>query len=189
MRRPSPTIIAAIFFILFDSFVLYGAYVKRNLELQPIPLSAAAPNVVWKDFDGKEHALKALTGHVVVLHFWASWCPPCREEFPKLLQAAAADKDIIFLTISTDDGIDRPEKFIKRAEAQSGVTPPPNVLFAWDPDKTITYDQFLTDRYPESIIIDPTQHLRRKFPTPVNWDDPTVRAYLVGLKKEAKAKN
>src|SRR5262245_21439041 len=92
-RRISPTLALLLFFVVIDSMALYVAYIKQHREFTPITYEsrAPAPNFVWKSFSGTEtHALKDLEGHVVVLHFWAAWCLPCREEFPKLLKVAAA---------------------------------------------------------------------------------------------------
>jgi peroxiredoxin len=49
--------------------------------------AAPLPDVALADVDGKPHRLTEWKGKVLVLNFWASWCPPCREEIP-LLQAA-----------------------------------------------------------------------------------------------------
>ena len=133
---------------------LFRAYLKHQVTHGPINYSAPAPNFVWQGFDGIAHRLGDLKGHVVVLHFWGAWCPPCRDEFPKMLKAAAANPDIMFLTVANDSAPERPQEFIKMALNTAGVKPLPNVFYAWDPTKSIIYDTFLTVSYPETIIID-----------------------------------
>lgn len=177
-RRAKLTIGLLAFFVICDGMALYTAYLNRRNKFDSITLSAPAPNFEWQDFGGSSHKLKELTGHVVVVHFWAAWCPPCREEFPKMLKVAQANPDIIFLTIANDNTPDKPMQFVKMSADTSGIQLPPNVLYAWDPKKEITYDLFLTVSYPESIIIDSTQHMRRKYPLPVDWDKPDIRSYL-----------
>lgn len=183
MRVSVPTVVVFLIFVILDSLAFYGAWMRHNIDSRPLTYSnpAPAPDVVWKDFDGREHKFKDLAGHVVVVHFWASWCGPCREEFPALLRAAAEDKDVMFLTVSSDEDRAKAEQFIRSVTAMNDIKSSANVLYAWDPAKTITYDQFLTARYPESIIVDKSGRMRRKFPAPVDWGSGDIRDYLSGL--------
>lgn len=66
--------------------------------------------------------LDALRGHVVILDFWASWCPPCRASVPSLEAFARAHPEVIVLGVNVES--DRDASFVRRAHAQLGATYP-----------------------------------------------------------------
>ncbi len=64
-----------------------------------------APTVHFKDLDGKDTSLGDYNGKVVLVNFWATWCDPCREEIPWLIdmQRKYADKGFTVLGIAMDE--------------------------------------------------------------------------------------
>jgi peroxiredoxin len=68
--------------------------------------SAAAPDFTLQDLSGKKVTLSGLKGSVVLLEFWATWCPPCRESIPGIerLHKAYGGKGLTVLAISFDEG-------------------------------------------------------------------------------------
>ncbi len=65
-----------------------------------------APDWQLKDPEGKSVKLSDFKGKVVVLNFWATWCPPCRREIPDFiaLQKQYADKGLVIIGVSMDEG-------------------------------------------------------------------------------------
>jgi len=53
-------------------------------RMNPVSPPAAAPDFRLDDIDGASHALSDYRGKVVMLNFWATWCPPCRREMPSM---------------------------------------------------------------------------------------------------------
>jgi peroxiredoxin len=68
----------------------------------------------FPDINGKSQAISQWKGKIIVVNFWATWCPPCREEMPELsqLQQQYQDHGLVVLGISTD-GLDKIQEFAK----------------------------------------------------------------------------
>ena len=70
--------------------------------LEPSP----APELKFKDLEGRMHDLAELRGKVVLINFWATWCPPCRREMPSMERLAQALKGEPFVALAVDVGED-----------------------------------------------------------------------------------
>jgi len=130
----------------------------KSPELQPVP------DVSFTKIDGSTIALRSLAGHKILLHFWASWCKPCREEFSNLLlQIANNDDGTILLAVSGDEKIEDIRKFI--APLMRGFKPifvSGRVIIAQDPYHQLIEGVFQTYQYPETIVITPDFKMSKK---------------------------
>lgn len=117
----------------------------------------AVPDLTLPGFDGRPVSLRGLTGHPVILNFWASWCIPCRDEAP-LLEGTWREfrpQGLIVLGVDTQD-LEAPARaFLKEFRITY-----PN---ARDPDGSIGR-QFGTTGVPETFFIDREGRIRGKFP-------------------------
>ena len=120
-------------------------------EEESIP-EAADSGVALQDLDGNSVALSDFLGEVVVLNFWASWCPPCRQEMPELNDLDKEFKesgDAVLITVNMTDGqretIDTARQFIE--EGGYGFT----VLI--DGQGFLAY-QFNISAIPQTFILD-----------------------------------
>ena len=73
-----------------------------------------APTIGLKTLDGKSVTIGGKQDRPQIINFWASWCPPCRAEFPELEEFYAAHKDeIYFFAISQDEDLESAEEFVE----------------------------------------------------------------------------
>ena len=78
----------------------------RAVAAVPAPASAVPiAEPVLKGLDGRVHTLAEWKGKVVVLNFWATWCPPCREEMPEFvrLQQELGGRGLQFVGVAIDE--------------------------------------------------------------------------------------
>jgi cytochrome c biogenesis protein CcmG/thiol:disulfide interchange protein DsbE len=118
-----------------------------------------------------EQHLSDLKGKVVVLNFWASWCPPCVNETPSMinLQNHIAPKGGVILGASIDEDPDAYANFIK----ENGI----NFPTFRDPSKKISLG-YGTSIIPETYIIDRHGKIARKIIGEQQWDSPQMLAYF-----------
>jgi cytochrome c biogenesis protein CcmG/thiol:disulfide interchange protein DsbE len=109
-----------------------------------------APDFASTDLSGQPVQLSSYRGHRVILNFWASWCQPCRTEFPVLRQLQARDPDVVVLGVVFDDS-DNPARTFLRAEGATW----PGVR---DPNAQIAnaYGVHAKPGIPVSILVDRT---------------------------------
>ena len=70
----------------------------------PPPASRFTAEAEWIDLKGLQERLAAERGRVVVVNYWATWCEPCREEFPELVRFDRewSGRGVVFLSVSLD---------------------------------------------------------------------------------------
>ncbi len=80
-----------------------------------LPAGTKAPEFTLNDINGKAVNISDFKGRKVVLQFWASWCPDCREEVPevKALQASADPSKVAFVSVSFDKTFDAFSTYVK----------------------------------------------------------------------------
>ncbi|MGH9776499.1 MAG: TlpA family protein disulfide reductase [Candidatus Acidiferrales bacterium] len=140
---------------------------------EPSPAGKKARDFSF-ELGGKPETLAALHGKIVVLNFWATWCPPCVEEAPSLnrLQERIASRGATILGVSVDDDGDAYRQFLSLHQV--------NFPTFRDPTKKIA-NEYGTFVYPETYIIDRQGHILRKIVGEQDWDSPEMMAYFDSL--------
>ncbi len=142
-----------------------------------------APDVTFNVLDEDTKKLSDYRGHVVVLNFWASWCPPCVAELPDLIELADSyPNELQLILLSNDLKREDIDKFTANMEEsiQERIDLA-NVTMAWDKGGTITRETFQTFQLPETIILDKEGRMVRKIVGVIDWDSADIRNYLADL--------
>ena len=129
---------------------------RTNLPMPPVAAShgeaanaSAAPAGSWTQPDGRRATLEDLRGQVVVLDFWATYCPPCREEIPHLVrlqkQFGPQGLKVIGLNVGGEDDRPKVPEFVRLYKIQYQLAEPE--------DETVK-SFLLTDDIPQTFVID-----------------------------------
>lgn len=139
-----------------------------------------APPFLLRDINGKIVSTADWKGKVVILNFWATWCPPCREEVPELVQLQAKYKDKLLVVGASEDD-DAPQK-VQQFVQQHGINYP--IVMA---TKELIENYGGVPALPTSFLIDPQGRVMLKHTGLYEFDvyDREVRA-LAGLPVDAR---
>jgi peroxiredoxin len=150
----------------FFTILLAGCYGGSR----PPHIGSPAPDFTVQD-DDRKVSLGDLRGKVVVLNFWATWCPPCIEEMPSLvqMQQRMKGKGVEVLAISLDADENAYHKFLRDHNV--------DLLTVRDGDGK-SNNLYGTFKFPETYVIDRAGVMRRKFIGPVDWSQPEIVDFL-----------
>jgi cytochrome c biogenesis protein CcmG, thiol:disulfide interchange protein DsbE len=149
--------------------VLSGCYSGTR----PPRIGSQAPDFSVQDSQ-KQVTLSQFRGQVVVLNFWATWCAPCVEEVPSLveMQRRMKSKGVTVIAVSVDVDENAYKEFIKDHNV--------NLLTVRDPSQK-SNQLYGTFKFPETYVIDRQGIMRRKFIGAVDWTDPEITEFLSRL--------
>ena len=126
------------------------AQAKQELAGAPKPLAklhAQSSQILEGGVPAFERRMAELKGHPVVINKWASWCNPCRAEFPAFQQLATQrGKDVAFVGLNAGDSVGPAKKFL-----QQYPVPFPSYE---DPDEEIARDIKAPANYPITLFVD-----------------------------------
>ncbi len=169
-----------IFILCLSLMTVLSACTKANSPKKSdiATEKSPAPDVsVVSIANGSTLKLSDLKGKVVLLNFWATWCPPCREEIPSMmkLNGFMAGKPFQMVAISIDEGGKQSiESFFK----ETGFSLP-----TYLDESGASSKSYGVTGVPETFIIDKQGVLIKKIIGGAAWDSPESVAFIEGLMK------
>ncbi|NIR58120.1 MAG: TlpA family protein disulfide reductase [Gammaproteobacteria bacterium] len=139
----------------------------------------AAPGLALPDLDGATYRLEETPGHWVMVHFWASWCGPCRRELPAIQRMAQAvsDTSLELVLVNTAEDTDTVFAFL------AAVAPRLDTLL--DRDGLVT-ERWQPRGLPASFLVDPEGRIRYQALGGRPWDSKPYLRFLRALDDAAR---
>lgn len=133
--------------VVFFVWLLAYGFMRDPRYIQSPLIGRQAPDFTLKLFDGGTLSLKELRGKVVLVNFWASWCPPCRAEAPALEAGwqKYKNKNVVFVGVNIQDTEKDARAFIE----EFGIT----YLNGWDLSRKVAVDYGVWG-IPETFFLD-----------------------------------
>lgn len=167
--------------LLRDVTRIIGPPVAALILLVVLSGCRTEPPPSYIRLDGAAPALTdAPTSHALLVVFWASWCPPCREETPGLLELAEnPPEELRVIVFSHDEHMQAVKAFLR------GL-PSPGLHLRLDEDHAVARS-FGVDTLPTSILVVDGRLIAR-FSGPRDWNSQAMRRLLEKLSREQRSR-
>ena len=173
---------AAAAFLAKDSLILPSAPAPGAARASASKRSVPAGPLAVLGRDGSRRDLVTKTGKGLILHFWATWCGPCREEMPELVKFVRDtknDPNVEFLAVSVDVSW----KVVDAWLEERGISGLPLAL---DPRGAIA-GRYGATGYPETFFIAPSGEIVQHFVGAADWSTPRVRAFAAEFSRASSS--
>jgi thiol-disulfide isomerase/thioredoxin len=151
------------------AFTFQAAAAAEGTGLSLLPQRAAAPAITLDDLEGHRTDLAALRGRVVLVNFWATWCPPCRREMPSMerLRQTLAGEAFTVLAVNVGEAEDTVFAFTGQLE------PAPAFTILLDRDST-ALRAWPVKGLPTTFLVDREGRLAARAVGGREFDDPGI---------------
>jgi peroxiredoxin len=146
----------------------------RLRQPRPVDIGERAPDFTLPALTQGPLSLHDFGRQVVVLNFWATWCPPCVEETPGLEKFAEQmrHQGVTVMGVSVDQDGAALQAFVAEQHLSFPILRDPNQSVA---------NRYGTFKFPESYIIDQDGRVAEKLIGPVDWQDPRIITFVQEL--------
>jgi thiol-disulfide isomerase/thioredoxin len=199
--RPGPTVALVSLLVLimggagalgYREWVVIPREMKERAQEAAFQVDAVkrplpAPAFLGSRPDGKPFTVGDAPGQVLFVNFWATWCPPCRDEMPSMVQlgrelTARYPGKFRMVAVSVDEGWPEVQKFF-------GGQLPQGIDVILDPEQRATKEYYCAARgvcpdsykFPETYVIDASGRLVYYVVGPRDWSDPAASRFLERL--------
>ena len=149
-------------------------------ELTRLSAPIEAPDFQLEDMDGEKYSLESYRGKVVILNFWASWCPPCRREIPSMEALHQAFKDEAFAILAINEW--ETEDHVFAFMGQLPVEPGFPILFDLDSEVA---QSFGVKGLPTTLLLDTQGKIVYRAVGGRDFDHPEVKKIIRELLPDA----
>lgn len=143
-----------------------------------LPLNdQTTPTLTLTDLSKKQHSLAALKGQVVLLNFWASWCPPCVHEMPSMQKLFDAEKSngLTVIAVNLGESAESIQVFAKTHQLHFPI---------WLDETQSSTQTWKVFAYPTSFLIDKQGRIRYALTGGADWFSPELRQTVQQLLNE-----
>lgn len=177
MRRLA---LIVVILLLVGGSVYLGTASSSRPNYEPakiVDMGDLAPDFLLEDTEGNKVSLADLRGKVVLVNFWATWCPPCRAEMPSMekLNEIMAGEDFVMLAINVEEnGRSVVPEFLKKT--------PHKFSILYD-DQGVVQNLYGVYKFPESFVVRKDGIIDDKIIGAIDWSHPSTIEYFKELAK------
>jgi peroxiredoxin len=163
--------------VLLCTLLFFGCSSEAPQAPAPgaVAVGQPAPDFTLSDLQGRSYTLSQLRGKVVIVNFWATWCPPCRAEMPSMekLHRELADQGLVMLAVNI-------EKDGRRTVPRFLASSPHSFPVLLD-EQEVVQKRYGVYKFPESFIIRKDGVIDDKVIGAIDWAEPRAVAYFRDL--------
>jgi thiol-disulfide isomerase/thioredoxin len=175
-RREMIPRLLALLLLLTASAVAGAEPPPLGHKMNPVSPPLVAPDFTLPDMDGESHSLSDFRGKLVMLNFWATWCPPCRREMPSMqrLYEKYSEQGLVVLAVNQFEDPDLVFEFTGRLSLE------PTFPILFDRESRIS-EKYKVKGLPTTYLLDREGRIHYRAIGGREFDHPDVEALIEGL--------